>query len=135
MQFIAAQQNQRAALTLVSGVLYVAFASHEDHIPYHGWLLAYSAANLQQLATYNTTPNGLEGGIWMGGQGMVADSRNNIYLITGNSHQTTENALGDYGESFLRLGLSGKALSVLDFFKPRNYDALNRDDVDLVMCL
>lgn len=129
--FVAANENQRSALTLVNGVLYLAFASHGDHDPYHGWVLAYSAANLQQLATYNTTPNGGRGGIWMSGQGLVADSNNNLYCITGNSAQATENSVGDYGESFLKLGLSGNALSVLDFFKPHNYDTLNAGDLDL----
>jgi hypothetical protein len=129
--FVAAKENQRAALTLVNGVVYMAFASHGDHDPYHGWVLAYSAANLQQLASYNTTPNGGEGGIWMSGQGLVADSNNNIYLITGNSAQATENRVGDYGNSFVKLGLSGNALSVLDYFKAHNYDALNTGDLDL----
>ncbi len=129
--FVAAKQNQRSALTLVNGVVYLAFASHEDYPPYHGWVLAYSAATLQQIATYNTTPNGGDGGIWMGGQGLVADSNHNIYLITGNSTQATENNVGDYGESFLKLGLSGNALSVLDYFKVHNYDALNAVDEDL----
>jgi hypothetical protein len=131
VQFVAAKENQRAALTLVHGVVYVAFASHEDYTPYHGWVLAYSTANLQQIATYNTTPNGGEGGIWMSGQGLVADSNNNVYCLTGNSTQATENSVGDYGESFLKLALSGNALSVLDFFKPSNYDFLNVNDVDL----
>src|SRR5260370_28385030 len=67
----------------------------------------------------------------MSGQGLVADSNNNVYLITGNSIRATENAVADYGESFLKLGLSGNALSVLDFFKAHNYDALNAADVDL----
>ena len=129
--FDAAQHLQRPALTLVNGVLYVAFASHDDRPPYHGWVLAYSAANLQQLASYNDTPNSGDGGIWMSGQGLVADSHNNVYLLTGNSTQATENAVGDYGESFLKLGLSGNALSVLDFFKTFNYDALNAVDEDL----
>jgi PQQ enzyme repeat len=129
--FVAAKENQRPALTLVNGVVYMAFASHADHDPYHGWVLAYGAANLQQLATYNTTPNGGEGGIWMCGQGLVADSSNNIYLITGNSAQATENSVGDYGDSFIKLGLSGNALSVLDYFKAHNYDALNAGDLDL----
>jgi hypothetical protein len=131
VQFVAAKENQRPAVTLVNGVIYLAFASHEDSNPYHGWVLAYSAANLQQLATYNDTPNGLMGGIWMSGQGLVADSNNNVYLITGNSLQTTENSVGDYGESFVKLGLSGNSLSVLDYFKAHNYDALNAIDKDL----
>ena len=139
--FVAAKENQRAAVTEVNhSVLYLAFASHEDATPFHGWVLAYSAANLQHLATYNDTPNtphplvgdgGGGGGIWMSGQGLVADSNNFIYLITGNSVRANENMPLDYGESFLKLGLSGNALSVLDYFKAHNYDALNAADVDL----
>jgi PQQ enzyme repeat len=129
--FVAAPQNQRSSLTLVNGAVYMAFAGDSDQPPYHGWLLAYSAANLQQLATYNDTPNGGEGGIWMSGQGLVADSNNNIYLDTGNSVQATENSAGDYGDSFVKLSLSGSTLSVLDFFRPYNYDLLNRLDEEV----
>ncbi len=98
--FTAAKENQRVALTLVNGVLYLAFASHEDYDPYHGWVLAYDASSLQQVAAFNDTPNGGRGGIWMGGQGMVVDSSNNLYLLTGNSSQGSENSVADYGESF-----------------------------------
>jgi hypothetical protein len=130
--FVAAQHLQRAAVTLVNKVIYLAFASHDDHTPYHGWVMAYSTANgLPQLAAFNDTPNDLMGGIWMSGQGLVADSSNNVYLITGNSLQTNGHTVGNYGESFLQLGLSGNMLSVLDYFTPHNYDALNAVDQDL----
>src|SRR5260370_15604211 len=56
--FVAAKHLQRAALTLVNhSVLYLAFASHEDNPPHPGWVLAYNAANLQQLAPYNDSPH------------------------------------------------------------------------------
>jgi hypothetical protein len=137
VQFVTAKQLQRSAVTLVNGVIYLAFASHEDWNPYHGWVLLYNATTLQQLATYNDTPNGGEGGIWMSGQGLVADSNTptpNVYLITGNSTRSTETSSGDYGESFLKLNANvkvGNALSVVDWFKAHNYDALNASDVDL----
>jgi len=129
--FSASQENQRAALTLVNGVVYLAFASHEDRDPYHGWLLGYQAGTLQQVQVFNVTPNGGEGAIWMGGQGLVADSSNNLYLITSNSSLATENAPLDYGESFLKLVPSGSSLTVGDYFKPNNYDSLNQGDRDL----
>ncbi len=129
--FVASRENQRAAVTLVNGIVYLAFASHEDYSPYHGWLLGYKASNLQQVQVYNVTPNSGEGAIWMGGQGLVADSSNNLYLITANSTQSSENASGDYGESFLKLVPSGNSLTVADYFKPKNYDSLNANDADL----
>lgn len=129
--FVASQENQRAALTLVNGVVYVAFASHEDHDPYHGWLLGYKAATLQQVGVFNVTPNSGEGAIWMGGQGLVADASNNLYLITANSSRGTENASLDYGESFLKLTPNGNTFNVVDYFKPKSYDSLNSGDQDL----
>jgi outer membrane protein assembly factor BamB len=129
--FVASQENQRGALTLANGVVYVAFASHEDHSPYHGWVLGYNTGNLQQVQVFNVTPNSGEGAIWMGGQGFVVDSSNNLYLITSNSSQSTENASNDYGESFLKLVPNGSSLTVGDYFKAHNYDSLNAGDVDL----
>ncbi len=129
--FVASQENQRSALTLVNGVVYLAFASHEDHDPYHGWLIGYKAATLQQVQVFNVTPNGGEGAIWMGGQGLVADTSNNLYLITSNSSKATENTPLDYGESFLKLVPNGSTFSVADYFKPNNYDSLNAGDQDL----
>ncbi len=135
VSFLASHQNQRPALTLLNGIVYIAFSSHEDVSPYHGWVLAYDAATLQQVAVFNDTPNGGDGGIWMGGQGLTVDSANNLYLMTGNSTQSGENNAGDYGESFLKLTLSGSSphdsLAESDYFKANNYDNLNANDNDL----
>ncbi|HJX83080.1 MAG TPA: Ig domain-containing protein, partial [Candidatus Angelobacter sp.] len=87
------RENQRPGLKLFNGNLYIAFASHEDHTPYHGWVLAYDAHNLRpdplnlnQLpkAVFNTTPNAGGGGIWMSGQAPVIDNSGNVYALTGN---------------------------------------------------
>jgi hypothetical protein len=130
--FVASQENQRPALTLVNGVVYLAFASHEDYTPYHGWLLGYSASTLAQVRVFNVTPDSGQGAIWMGGQGAVVDSSNNLYVISGNSTQSTENATADYGESFIKLAPgSGTSMTVSDYFKPNDYDNLNANDTDL----
>ena len=129
--FDAAKENQRASLTLVNGVVYLAFGSHEDYTPYHGFVLGYSASTLQQVQVFNVTPNSGQGAIWMGGQGLVADSSNNIYAITANSTQSSENASDDYGESFIKLVPNGNSLTLADYFKANQYDSWNAGDVDL----
>jgi len=131
VSFVASQENQRAAVSLINGVVYLAFASHEDHDPYHGWLLGYSPSTLQQEYVFNVTPNSGEGAIWMGGQGLLADSSNNIYVVTANSKQSTDTASEDYGQSFLKLVPSGGTLTVLDYFKPNEYNSWNGNDLDL----
>lgn len=126
--FQATQENQRCALTLVNGVVYMAFASHEDYNPYHGWVLGYSASTLKQLYVFNDTPNGSAGGIWQSGQGLVADASNNLYLMVGNGTADVQTGGSDYGEGFVKLNSS---LNVLDYFIPNNFDALNSADKDV----
>lgn len=125
------QHLQRPGLLLSNNILYICFGSHADMEPYHGWMFAYNEQNLSQQAVFCATPDGEEGAIWMSGQGPVADSAGNIYVMTGNSDEKYENNTADYGESFVKLGLSGHTLSELDYFKPNNYDNLNANDTDL----
>jgi fibronectin type 3 domain-containing protein len=146
--FNALRQLQRPGLTLTNGTIYIAFASHGDNGPYHGWILGYNAQTLQPTAVFNTTPNGGEGGIWQGGGQMALDSQGNFYVETGNGNfDTTLNAggfpsQGDYGDSFLKLALdpasnptnqnvNGWGLKVVDYFTPFNQAGLNTGDVDL----
>ena len=123
------RQNQRPALALANGVVYIAWSSHCDNGPYHGWVMAYSATNLQQVAVWNNTPNGSDGGIWMSGQGPSADSNGNIFVTTGNGSVDAN----DYGESFVKLALpsSGTNMTVASYFTPFDWSSLNGADQDL----
>ena len=40
------QHNNRSAITLANGNVYVVFASHEDRNPYHGWVMSYNMTTL-----------------------------------------------------------------------------------------
>lgn len=123
--------NQRPALALVNGVVYIGWASYCDMEPYHGWIIGYKASDLSQVTVWSPTPfPGEKGGFWQSGQGVMADGANNLYLLTGNG--TADNGINNYGMSAVRLtpDASG-ALAVSSFFTPCNYANLNGDDLDI----
>jgi hypothetical protein len=141
--FNAKQENQRPALTLAGGIVYVAYAGYADTDPYHGWIIGFNATNLAQLTNYvfNVTPNATtaqfganagEGGIWMSGGGLAVDDNTNLYFEVGNgSFNVTNNSLNtEYGDSFIRLSTSN-GLAVADYFTPWNQATLQQNDTDL----
>ena len=131
--FDARRQNQRQGLTLVNGVVYASFASHCDWGPYHGWVLGYDAATLQQRTVYNTTPDGYGGGVWESGGGMAADAQGNLYVVAGNGSvgvAADPTNLRNRGQSALKLTPSGSTLQVASYFTPWNYSYLNNYDID-----
>jgi hypothetical protein len=130
--FDTKQQNQRAALALVNGTVFIAWGSHEDSVPWYGWIMGYqySGGTWSQLAAFNTTPNVREGGIWMGGGAPSADSDNYLYFLTGNggfdaNSPTAPN--NDYGDSLLKVNT---ALQVSSYFTPSDELADDQDDKD-----
>jgi outer membrane protein assembly factor BamB len=74
-------QHQRSALSLVSGILYVAFGgNYGDGGNYHGWVIAVDTADPTKVAGWATF--GTQEGIWAPG-GMASDG-NGVFAITGN---------------------------------------------------
>ena len=127
--FDSLQQFNRPGLLLLNGIVYVAFGSACETPPWHGWIIGYGASTLQQVAVLNTTPNGSDGGIWGGGQGLLADSVNNIYAMTGNGTFDPTPG-GDYGDSILKIS-TASGLSIVDYFTPTNQADLDAADLDL----
>src|SRR5439155_12432239 len=113
--------NQRPALAIVNGMVVIAWASHEDIRPYHGWIMAYNAATLKQTAAFCVTPDGRDGGIWQSGRGPAVDPDGNIYFEVGNGDWDGQR---NFGTSVLKLGLDNKGFSVSDYFTPHDYQAL-----------
>jgi hypothetical protein len=141
--FDTEQQLQRSALTLVAGVLYVAYTGYADSNPYHGWILGFEAANLRPSAghIFNTTPNSTigdfgtnagESGIWMTGSGPAVDASDNLYFSTGNGCFNAVNGFGgtEYGDTFLKLS-TVHGMSVADYFTPYNQGFLGSNDLDI----
>jgi uncharacterized protein (TIGR03437 family) len=127
LPFSAKDHLQRPGLLLLYGAVYVAFGSHGDEAPWHGWLMAYDAATLQLTSVFNTTPNNsAASAIWQGGRGLAADSEANIYLCTGNGDWDGSES---WGQSVLRLTTEG-GLSVADYFTPAEWNPLNSGDTD-----
>jgi hypothetical protein len=134
VHFDPQKNNQRPALLLLNGVVYIGFSSHCDWGPYHGWLLGYNATTLQQQFVYNDTPDGYNGGIWMSGTGPAADTLGNIYFSIGNGSVGLNNNPSDLtnrSESVVRLHPDNTLQPVKDFFTPTNYPALEAADLDL----
>jgi hypothetical protein len=133
VSFNALHQNQRSGLLLLNGVIYIAWSSHCDWGPYHGWLMGYDKTSLQQKYVYNSTPDGYNGGIWMSGGGPSADSAGNIYLAVGNGSVGKNGNPSDTrnrSETALKLSPSGNGFSIQSFFTPRNYETLEGADLD-----
>lgn len=121
--FNALRHHQRPALKIVNGVVYAAWASHEDRGPYHGWVVGFDVQTLALRGVFNATPNGGLGGIWQSGGGISSDGTA-LYFETGNgtfdgsngglvtpSETGTVTGLdaqgfpinGNYGNSFVKL--------------------------------
>jgi uncharacterized protein (TIGR03437 family) len=125
--FDASQHLQRPALLLANGIVYVAFGSHGDSAPYHGWVMSYSAVNVQtQLAVFNASPNGSAGAIWQSGRGPAADDSGNVYIVSSNG---SSDFATNFSDSVLKLDPS--QLTIADWFAPFNFQFLADNDEDL----
>jgi chitodextrinase len=137
VHFNAQTQHQRPGLALVNGVVYVAFASHEDGDPYHGWLLGFNASTfaLASNQVLNLTPNHVgsvtysRGGIWMSGGAPAVDAGNNLYLSTGNGTFDADSGGSNYGDSTVKLSTAA-GLAVADWFTPWDQGTLDIQDKD-----
>lgn len=130
-------ENQRPGLVLSNGIVYVAWASHEDHDPYHGWVIGFNASTLAPVTSgvFNTTPNLVgtlsysRGGIWMGGGAPAVDSSGYLYVITGNGTFDANTGGSNYGDSVVKLSTTS-GLTVADYFTPLDQASLDANDTD-----
>jgi PQQ enzyme repeat len=130
MTFTSSIQNQRAALGLVNGVVYVPYSSHfGDCGTFHGWVVGVPVNNPSSVTAWATRAIG--GGIW--GHGGVASDGTNMFVVTGNTFNTGGNWGG--GEAIIRLQrgpiFNG---SPTNYWAPTNWLSLDNGDIDLGGC-
>jgi hypothetical protein len=128
LTFDPKMHNQRPSLALVNGVVLITWASHEDDAPFHGWIIGYNAATLQQVGVLCTTPNGRDGGIWQSGRAPVIDPAGYVYYQTGNGDWDGQT---NFGDSVIKLQVNTSGLSIVDWFTPDDQSVLNQNDTDL----
>lgn len=118
-------ENQRPALLLSKGSLFVGYSSHCDVGVYHGYLFRFDPRTLQQTGVLNTTPDGEGGSIWQSGQGPAADEDGTIYFATSNG---TWDGQHNFANSIVKVD---GAMRIRDWFTPTNYEELDRRDHDI----
>jgi hypothetical protein len=120
--------NQRPALALARGNVIVAWASHEDIQPYHGWIMSFDSKSLKNVAALCTTPDSTDGGVWQSGRGPAIDESGAIYFEVGNGGWDGEH---DFGNSVIKIRSDNARLWVEDYYTPHDYTHQNETDADL----
>jgi fibronectin type 3 domain-containing protein len=127
--FNSAQENDRAALLELNGVVYVSFSHNSDSGTYHGWVIGYryTGSGFTETGAFCDTcaAGGNEGGIWQGGDGLVSDGTN-VFAASGNGSIGS----GDYSMSVVKLSPSSLG-TVADSFLPPNAQNESNSDADL----
>jgi outer membrane protein assembly factor BamB len=131
--FNSLAQNQRGALALLGGKVFVPFGGHiGDCSDYHGWIVGISTQDPTQVSAWAS--RAIAGGVWAPG-GISTDGES-LYFATGNTENqaNTFSAPPDWqdGETIFRLppslAFSGKSA---DYFTPSNWAALDAADSDI----
>jgi len=111
---MVAYQNQRAALSLVNGILYVAYGGHSgDCGTYHGWVIAVDTADATKTGAWATAGNGEA--VWAPG-GLPSDG-SSVFAVTGNNTAVTAPTTHLDSEEVVRL----TGMATVDKSSNRNY--------------
>jgi outer membrane protein assembly factor BamB len=124
--FVARDQNQRGALAILAGNLYVAFGGHfGDCGQYRGFVVGISLSDPQIIRSWATRARG--GGIWE--PGGISTDGTSLFVATGNTFGART---WSDGEAVIRLAPDlHRSDDKRDFFAPSDWEALDARDADL----
>ena len=122
---------QRAGLLLSNNLLYVATSNvweNDNSIAtQEGFIQTFRADDLnQQVASFETTPNGAGGGIWQAGRGLAADLAGNVFVAMDSGAYTPPFSFGD---SVVKFGPG--SLTPASWFTPADWSFLYSNNLDL----
>jgi hypothetical protein len=130
--FGPAKHNQRGALSLVNGILYVPFGGHwGDCNPYQGRIFSIDIKNPMNTANWATS--GERAAIWAAG-GMASDG-NGVFAVTGDGARGgggTHKPDGDKDSNAV-LRVTGMAVvdrSPANYYYPARWELMDRADAD-----
>ena len=131
--FDSLAENQRGALILLGGKVFVPFGGHiGDCGVYHGWIVGISTSDPTQVSAWASLA--IAGGVWAPG-GISSDGQS-LFFATGNTEAQSNTfsapATWQDGETIFRLPpslvFSGQNA---DYFTPTNWAALDNADTDI----
>lgn len=124
--FDSAVQNERGALTILAGRLFVPFGGHfGDCGHYRGWVVGIPLGDPSNIATWRTRAEG--GGVWA--PGGISSDGTSLFVATGNTFGAST---WSDGEAIFRLSANLRTSSEpRDYFAPANWKELDRRDADL----
>lgn len=121
----ARAHQQRGALTLANGMLYIPYGGLDgDCSDYIGRVVASRTDGQGPLLVYRV-PTPREGGIWAT-PGASVDAQGNLFVSVGNG--AISSGQWDHSDSILKLS---PTLKLLDAFAPTSWASENAGDVDL----
>jgi outer membrane protein assembly factor BamB len=122
--FDVTAQQERSALTLANGIVYVPYGGLDgDCGQYHGWVIGLAANGTGKMDVYQV-PTTREGAVWAP-SGAAVDSSGTLYVATGNG---ASDSTFDHGDSVISLSPD---LTETGYFAPTNWVQLNDKDLDL----
>jgi hypothetical protein len=145
--FTAPIQNQRAALALLGGKVFVPFGGHiGDCLGYHGWIVGVTATGTPQVSSWATPA--FAGGIW--GTSGIASDGTSLYVTTGNTKATAASGafnsspgvlanapdVGNWGggEAVIKFPttlVQPPVTAATDLFFPASWITMDQTDADL----